>query len=148
MLHTQHPVNFVEQPEALGPDGVARVMTERQHDARKWPIHYDSVEPFAIVADIATITVSSLVSGLLYHLQNAGAANDVSKSFGSAILVSALFISLMKIRGMYKPAALLVLPSQVRAVCLTWITVFLLLAGALFAMKIGSEISRATSSGG
>jgi putative colanic acid biosysnthesis UDP-glucose lipid carrier transferase len=145
MLHTQHPVNFVEQPEALGPDGVARVMTERQHDARKWPIHYDSVEPFAIVADIATITVSSLVSGLLYHLQNAGAANDVSKSFGSAILVSALFISLMKIRGMYKPAALLVLPSQVRAVCLTWITVFLLLAGALFAMKIGSEISRATS---
>jgi putative colanic acid biosysnthesis UDP-glucose lipid carrier transferase len=146
MLHTQHPVNFVKQPEALGPDGIsARVLTEQQCEGRKWPIHYDSVEPLAIVADIATITVSSVLSGLLYHLQYAGTVNDISKSLGAAILVSALFISLMKIRGMYRPAELLVLPRQVRAVCLTWITVFLLLAGALFALKIGSEISRGTS---
>jgi putative colanic acid biosysnthesis UDP-glucose lipid carrier transferase len=146
MLHTQRPVNFVEQPEAIGPDGIpARVLTERERDGRKWPIHYDSVEPLAIAADVATITVSSLLAGLLYHLQNVGTANDVSKCLGSAILVSALFVLLMKIRGMYKPAALLMLPSQMRAVCATWTAVFLLLAGALFALKIGSEISRGTS---
>jgi putative colanic acid biosynthesis UDP-glucose lipid carrier transferase len=146
MLNTQHPVNFAKQPEALGPDRISvRRLADRPSEGRKWPIHYAAVESFAMVADIATITVSSVLSGLLYHLLSAGTVNDVSKSLGSAILVSALFISLMKLRGMYKPAELLVLPSQVRAVCLTWITVFLLLAGALFALKIGSEISRATS---
>src|SRR5450631_1012741 len=146
MLHTQHPVNFLKQPEALGPDRISvRPLTDRPSEGRKWPLHYAAVESFAMVADIATITVSSVLSGLLYHLLSAGTVNDVSKSLGSAILVSALFISLMKLRGMYKPAELLVLPSQVRAVCLTWITVFLVLAGALFALKIGSEISRATS---
>jgi putative colanic acid biosynthesis UDP-glucose lipid carrier transferase len=146
MLRTQHPVNFVKQPEALGPDRISvRPVTDRLSEGRKWPIRYASVEAFAMVADIATITVSSVLSGLLNHLLSAGTVNYVSKSLGAAILVSALFISLMKLRGMYKPAELLVLPSQVRAVCLTWITVFLLLAGALFALKIGSEISRATS---
>jgi putative colanic acid biosysnthesis UDP-glucose lipid carrier transferase len=146
MLHTQRPVNFVEQPEPRGPDGIsAGVLSGRESDGRRWPIHYDSVEPLAIVADIATITVSSVLSGLLYHLQDAGTANDISKALGSAILVSALFCSLMKIRGMYKPAALLILPGQIRAVCSSWIAVFLLLAGALFALKVGHEISRATS---
>ncbi len=147
MLHTQRPVNFVKQPVTLETDAIsARVLTERQREGRKWPIHYDSVEPLAIVADIATIVVSSVLSGLLYHhVQDPGTVNYVSKSLGSAILVSALFISLMKIRGLYKPAELLVLPNQIRALCLTWITVFLLLAGAIFALKIGTEISRGAS---
>jgi putative colanic acid biosynthesis UDP-glucose lipid carrier transferase len=46
---------------------------------------------------------------------------------------------------MYRPAELLVLCNQIRAVCLAWIGVFLLLAGTVFALKIGSEISRGTS---
>jgi putative colanic acid biosynthesis UDP-glucose lipid carrier transferase len=137
---------FVKQPEALDRDGVtAGVLSERQYEARKWPIHYHSVEPFAIAADVATITISSVLSGFLFHLQDPATANDVSKSLGLAILVSALFVSLMKIRGMYTPAELLVLPRQIRAACLTWITAFLLVAGALFALKIGSEFSRGTS---
>jgi len=139
-------MNFVKQPEALDRTVIsAGVLTERQYAARKWPIHYDSVEPFAIAADVATITLSSVLSGLLYHLQDQGTVNDISKSLGLAILVSALFTSLMKIRGMYKPAELLVLRRQIHATCLTWITVFLLLAGVIFALKIGSEISRGTS---
>ena len=147
MLHTQTPVNFVKRPESLDRDGIAAcVLTERPYEGRKWPIHFDSVEPFAIVADIATITVSSVLAGLLYHyLEDPGTLNYISKSLGSAILASALFISLMKVRGMYKPAELLVLPRQMRAVCLTWIGVFLLLAGAIFVLKIGTEISRGIS---
>ena len=82
------------------------------------------------------------MTGSLYHLQTAGAAGDVSRYLGSAILVSALFVSLMKIRGMYKPKELLVLSNQARAICLSWTTVFLLLAGTVFALKIGNEISR------
>ena len=147
MLHTQRPVNFVKQPVAINPDSLsAHGLTEQRYEARKWPIHYDFVEPLAILADIAIIVVASIASGLLYQsLQDTGTGDYVSKSLGSAILVSTLFISLMKMRGMYRPAELLVLANQIRAVCLTWITVFLLLAGAIFALKIGSEISRGTS---
>jgi putative colanic acid biosynthesis UDP-glucose lipid carrier transferase len=148
MLRVQPPpANFVKQPIGLDlSDGVsARGLDEQPHVGRKWPIHYDSVEPLAIVADFATIVLASVFSGLSYHLQESGAPVDVGKSLGSAILVSALFISLMKIRGMYRPTELLVLRNQIRSVCLTWISVFLLLAGTVFALKIGNEISRGTS---
>ncbi|CCD84523.1 putative Undecaprenyl-phosphate glucose phosphotransferase, WcaJ [Bradyrhizobium sp. ORS 285] len=139
-------MHYVDQPEALDRNGMpTALLAERQVQARKWPVHYAAVEPFAIATDIATITTSSVLSGFLYHLQDAAGANDVSKSVGLAILVSALFVSLMKIRGMYRPAELLILPRQVRATCLTWVTAFLVLAGALFALKIGSEFSRGTS---
>ncbi|MGJ5203846.1 undecaprenyl-phosphate glucose phosphotransferase [Bradyrhizobium sp. HKCCYLR20261] len=139
-------MNYVDQPETLDSNGVtSAVLAERQSEGRKWPLHYDSVESFAIAADVATITASSVLSGFLYHLHDAAGANDVSKSLGLAILVSALFVSLMKIRGMYRPTELLILTRQIRAVCLTWSTAFLVLAGALFALKIGSEFSRGTS---
>src|SRR4029079_15945599 len=82
---------------------------------------------------------------LLYHLQESGTPVDLSKSVGAGILVSALLISLLKIRGMYRPAELLVLRHQIRAVFLAWISVFLLLAATVFALKIGNEISRGTS---
>jgi putative colanic acid biosynthesis UDP-glucose lipid carrier transferase len=139
-------MHYVDQPESLDRNGIAAaILAERQSQRRKWPVHYDSVEPFAIAADIATITISSVLSGFLYHLQDAAGANDVSKSLGLAILVSALFVSLMKVRGMYRPAELLIVPHQIRAACLTWVTAFLVLAGALFALKIGSEFSRGSS---
>jgi putative colanic acid biosynthesis UDP-glucose lipid carrier transferase len=112
---------------------------------RKWPIHYDSIEPLAVVADLVTITLASVISGILYHLHETGTPGDIERSVGSAILVSALFISLMKIRGKYRPTELLILRNQVSSVCLAWISVFLLLAGTVFALKIGSELSRGTS---
>src|ERR1700675_2471389 len=140
-------MNFVKQPIGVEiSDGVsARGLDERPQGGRKWPIHYDSVELLAIVADLATIVLASLFSGLSYHLQDSGTPGDIGKYLGSAILVSALFISLMKIRGMYRPTEILVLRSQIRAVCLAWASVFLLLAGTVFALKIGNEISRGTS---
>src|ERR1700681_2101494 len=141
------PMNFVKQPIGVDlSDGVsARGLDEQPHGGRKWPIHYDSLERLAIAADLATIVLASVFSGLSYHLQESGTPGDVGKSLGSAIHVSALFISLMKIRGMYRPTELLVLRNQIRAVCLAWTSVFLLLAGTVFALKIGSEISRGTS---
>src|SRR5882757_8426820 len=148
MLRVQAPhMNFVKQPIGVElSDGVsARGLEGLPRGGRKWPIHYDSVEPLAMVADLATIVLASLFSGLSYHLQESGTPGDVGKSLGSAILVSALFISLMKIRGMYRPTELLVLRNQIRAVCLAWTSVFLLLAGTVFALKIGHEISRGTS---
>jgi len=96
-------------------------------------------------ADLATIILISVISGVSYHFNEPGAQGQIGKSFGSAILVSVLFISLMKTRGMYRPAELLSLRNQIRAVFLIWTSVFLLLAGTVFALKIGSEISRGSS---
>jgi putative colanic acid biosynthesis UDP-glucose lipid carrier transferase len=140
-------MNFVKQPISadLSVGVSARGLEEQPRAGRKWPIHYDSVELLAIVADFATITLASVFSGLSYHLQDSGTSGDLGKSLGSAMLVSALFISLMKIRGMYRPTELLVLRNQIRVVCLAWASVFLLLAGTVFALKIGNEISRVTS---
>ncbi len=100
-------MNFVKQPIGVDlSDGVSvSGLDEQSRGARKWPIHYDSVEALAIVTDLATIVLASVLAGLSYHLfQESGTPVDVGKSLGSAILVSALFISLMKIRGMYRPA--------------------------------------------
>lgn len=140
-------MNFVERHIGLEiPDDVSACGSdELTPGKRKWPIHYDSIEALAVVADLATITLASVISGFLYPLNEAGTPGDIGKSVGSAILVSVLFLSVMKIRGMYRPTELLVLPNQVRGVCLAWIGVFLLLAGTVFALKIGSELSRGTS---
>src|SRR5712672_2587927 len=141
-------MSFVKHPTGVDlSDGVSvPALDGESHGGRKWPIHYDSVEPLAVVADLATIVLASVLSGLSYHLfQEPGTPVDVGKSLGSAVLVSALFISLMKIRGMYRPAELLVLRYQICAICLTWMSVFLLPAGTVFALKIGNEISRGTS---
>jgi putative colanic acid biosynthesis UDP-glucose lipid carrier transferase len=140
-------MNFVHQPISVDTsDGVSvRGLHKQPLRRRKWPIHYDSVELLAIAVDFATIVLASVLSRLLYHLQESGTTGDVGGSIGSGILVSALFISLMKIRRMYRPAELLVLRNQIRAVCVAWVSVCLLLAGTVFALKIGSELSRGTS---
>ena len=94
-------MNFVEQPirRDLSDGTSGRDYRERPNAARKWPIHYDSVGLLAIIADIATIALISIFCGL-YHLQGLEPSSAIGKSLGSAIVVSALFISLMKIRGM------------------------------------------------
>src|SRR4051794_20382595 len=140
-------MQFVRQPSGVkisGP-GSDRVSNEQSFGARKWPIRYDSLERLAVAADFITIILASILSGLSYNLQEPGTPLDLSKSIGAGILVSTLFVSLLKMRGMYRPAELLGLRNQIRGVCLAWISVFLLLAGTVFALKIGSELSRGTS---
>jgi putative colanic acid biosysnthesis UDP-glucose lipid carrier transferase len=122
-----------------------RALDEESYGARKWPIHYDSIEPLAMAMDFTMIVLASVLSGVTYHLQESGPPIDLSKSLGSGILVSVLFISLLKTRGMYRPTELLVVRHQIRSVCVAWTSVFLLLAATVFALKIGSEISRGTS---
>jgi len=143
MLQTEISSNLVQR-DAGGP-GNAGVCDETQWRGRKWPIQYDSVELFAIAADVAIIAGSSVLSGFFYNLLISSSAEYFSRSIGSAIVVSALFVSLMKMRGMYSPTELLAVARQIRWTCTTWITVTLILAGAVFALKIGSDFSRGAS---
>ena len=67
---------------------------------------------------------------------------DLSQFVGSAAVVSALFCSAMKVRGLYDPAELLDLKEQIRQTSLVWLSVLLFLAGVIFSLKIGKEFSR------
>jgi Undecaprenyl-phosphate glucose phosphotransferase len=109
---------------------------------RKWPIRYQSIEAFAICADIATMLLASLLSALLSRILTGATASNLGQAVGAAIVVSALFVSLLKIYGKYKPTELLVFRDQIRAVYLIWTFVFLLLSGVVGALNVGREVFR------
>jgi putative colanic acid biosynthesis UDP-glucose lipid carrier transferase len=109
---------------------------------RRWPISYRSVELIAIATDAGTVLLSSVLTGIIYHLETIGAVGDIIKYIGSAAVVLALFISFMTSRDFYKPASLLDIKAQARGVAFIWLGVFLFLAGIAFALKIGDEFSR------
>jgi putative colanic acid biosynthesis UDP-glucose lipid carrier transferase len=114
------------------------------NDTGKWPIRYEWVETAAIVFDVATIVSASVCASILYHLSE-GLHVELEQPLGSAILVAALFGLLLKCQGRYKPTELLIWRRQIRLIFAAWAGVFLLLAGIVFALKIGGELSRGTS---
>jgi Undecaprenyl-phosphate glucose phosphotransferase len=138
-------MNFIKSDIGLAGSTRLSDLSEQARAAHKWPIRYDSIEFISVVADAAVIFAASNLAGVIYHFQAYGTPGDIVQYLGSASVVAALFISLMKSRGMYKPAALLALRSQLRTICLLWTAVFLLLAGTVFALKVGIELSRGTS---
>lgn len=109
---------------------------------RRWPIRLDSVEPLAAIADLITIVLAALFSGWLYSLKIAASSVDLSGYAGPAVLVSALFILIMKMRGMYKPDELLALRKQIRTACAAWISVILLLFVTIPNLALSDPISR------
>ncbi|KGT78767.1 exopolysaccharide biosynthesis polyprenyl glycosylphosphotransferase [Bradyrhizobium japonicum] len=109
---------------------------------RKWPISYRSIEAIVICGDLFAILIASIVSTLLFPNHDVSTATDIGRATGSAIIVSALCVSLLKTRSMHTPAALLDLGHQVHAVCLCWAVVFLLLGAAVSAFNLGSELFR------
>jgi putative colanic acid biosynthesis UDP-glucose lipid carrier transferase len=135
-LAQQHIENIV-------PESVATLdLRGRLRGGRKWPIGYDSIEFITILTDIVMILFVSIVAGTIYHLQAFGTFGNLSKYVGSAIVVGALFVLWMKCCGMYNPASLLALRGQIVGICFAWTGVFFLLAGAVFALKIGDDFSR------
>lgn len=110
----------------------------------KWPIRYEWIETTAIAFDVLTIVSASFCASLFYQLSE-GLHIEIGKPLGSATLVAFLFSPLLKYQGRYKPTELLSWRRQIRMVFTAWVGVFLLLAGIVFALKIGSELSRATS---
>ncbi len=110
----------------------------------RWPVSYRSIEVLAVIIDILIILSAGVLADTVYHLATTEFASEVTNYAAVAAVVAALFTSLLKGRGLYKPMVLVVWTSQVRAVTLTWIGVFMFLAGCVFALKIGSTFSRGT----
>ena len=110
----------------------------------RWPVSYWSIEVLAVIIDILIILSAGVLADTIYRLATTGFASEITDYLAAAAVVAALFTSLLKGRGLYKPMALLAWTSQVRAVTLTWIGVFMFLAGCVFVLKIGSTFSRGT----
>src|SRR6185437_12937033 len=131
-------MNFVDQRVEAKLTGHPSLVEER-----KWPLPYESVEAATICFDVVTIALAGICASILHPM--AGMRLDLEQALGAAALVAALFSLLLKSQGLYRPAELLMLRRQVRFVFATWATVFLLLSGVVFTLKIGSELSRGTT---
>jgi Undecaprenyl-phosphate glucose phosphotransferase len=134
-------MNFVKDGGGLADGAVANSLLTKRVE-RKWPISYRAVETVANFTDVVIIFSASILTGVIYHLQSEGTFGTPVQYIGSAAVVAALFVSLMRSSGMYNPTKLLDLRSQLQRIAFTWCSVFLLLAGVVFALKIGKEFSR------
>jgi putative colanic acid biosynthesis UDP-glucose lipid carrier transferase len=133
-------MNFVKPASSV--IGASAELLTSPKPARKWPISYRSVSVIAIGCDVATILICGIGSGILYNFGAFGDPGDLFRYLGSAAIVAALFISLMKGRNLYDPAELLALKTQVFSAITAWVSVFLFLFGAAFALKVGDQFSR------
>ncbi|UZE48057.1 exopolysaccharide biosynthesis polyprenyl glycosylphosphotransferase [Rhodopseudomonas sp. P2A-2r] len=106
---------------------------------KRWPVQYDSVEILALLADIATIFVASLVAAFAHMLLH-GTSQEITRLASVALPTSVVFTAVAKSFKMYVPKALLDLRNQVRAVCAIWLGVFLILVATTFTLQMKSEI--------
>jgi putative colanic acid biosynthesis UDP-glucose lipid carrier transferase len=113
-------------------------------DVRKWPISYHSIATATVILDVMTITFACLSACIGYDLYQ-GMHVDFGKPVGLAALVSVLFCLVLNSQGLYSPMELLRWRRQLRLVFATWAIIFLLLSGVVFALKIGSSLSRGTN---
>lgn len=136
--------------------GVSKIVTvqslgaSRHRGTPRWSISHRAIAPMAMTCDAILIVLMGAVSSLAYQYAYyydtlAGARGDVVQSAGLAVLVAALFIPLGKSRGLYDPAELLNLKSQITRVSIKWIGVLLFLAAAAFTMKAGGSFSRGST---
>jgi Undecaprenyl-phosphate glucose phosphotransferase len=110
--------------------------------SRKWPVSYHSVSIIAICTDIVSILLAGVGSGILYNWEVFGTPSGVLQHVGSAAVVAALFVAIMKAQDFYNPADLLSFRSQALSTLTAWISVFLFLFGAAFALKVSEQFSR------
>ena len=135
-------MNFVNRKASVIHSAEAGDYLEQRPGSGHWPISYRSVEALSVGTDAVLILLSCVVSGVVYHSLAEGQTGDPLEYLGTAAVVSALFCSLMKIRGLYSPAELLNFKAQFQGLALVWLTVFLFLAGIVFALKVGKDFSR------
>ena len=137
-------MNFINQEIAAGLHEEISLDDDKSPSGvqRKWPIRYRSIELVAVCTDIITIGLASIASVFLYQLCFGSIATGLTQAVGSAIVVSAMFVSLLRVQGTYRPTELLVLRSQIRAVGRALLFAFVVLAAAAGLLNVGDEYPR------
>ena len=136
-------MNFIIRPIGDHESDLARVDPPSSASSAlvdgKWPIRYDAIEFVAICADIATIFFAGLFSALVSY--GSWPVVDLARTCGYAFVASLLFVYVLRNKGFYRPTELLVLRSQLRAICVVW-SLLLVLAAAMEALDANPEFLR------
>jgi Undecaprenyl-phosphate glucose phosphotransferase len=116
----------------------------------RWSISYRVVAPVAMACDAIVIVLMGVLSSIVYHYvyyydNILVRPDDALQSAGLASVTAFLFIALGKSRGLYNPAELLNLKSEIAKLSVKWVGVLLFLAAAAFTMKAGGNFSRGST---
>jgi hypothetical protein len=69
----------------------------------RWPISYRSIEVLAIIIDILIILSAGVLADAIYRLATTEFSSTSTDYAAAAAVIAALFLSLLKCRGLYKP---------------------------------------------
>jgi len=128
------------------PSGVAVFPTARPVESKRgWVIPYRAIEPLAVAIDAAIIFATAALSDIAYSLQFTAGQGNIQQFMGFAAIVTALFILLGRSRDLYALPELLNLKSQFRQISVNWCAIFLFLTAVAFAMKMGGDVSRGST---
>jgi Undecaprenyl-phosphate glucose phosphotransferase len=121
-----------------------RTYTDAAHVAARdgLPFSYGSLGPIMLVADLLVIQVTSVMAGVLYHFVTLGSFGDTGVFVGTGLVVGYLFVSVLHVRGSYRPSRIVGERGHYRQLTFVWLGVFLSLAGIVFVLRIGASFSR------
>jgi putative colanic acid biosynthesis UDP-glucose lipid carrier transferase len=109
---------------------------------RRWRISYASIEAIVCTLDVALSVSASVLAGVIFTSLFYESESDFVRYISTAVVVSAIFIPILRSRGLYEPSALINWGLQLRNVAVVWSLTFLVFSGAAFALKIGTDFSR------
>src|ERR1039458_7839887 len=121
---------------ALGPLDVSPPQSSR------WAISHRAVAALAMLFDVLIIIATSVLSGIVYHIETIGYPGPIDEFAGFAAVVAVMFITLAKNRDLYTLRELLNLKSQIIRITTKWVGVFLFITAIGFTMKAGEHFSR------
>ena len=108
----------------------------------RWAISHRAVAALAMLFDVLIIIATSVLSGIVYHIETIGNPGPIDEFGGFAAVVAVLFITLAKNRDLYTLRELLNLKTQIIQITTKWVGVFLFITAIGFTMKAGEHFSR------
>ena len=96
--------------------------------------------PAVFVTDLVSIVCGSVGSGVAYQLFY-GSGGRVREFLSLALLIAALVLPVLHLRGHYEPKQLVASRASLYSLVSTWICVFLFLAVVAFGLKVQTAFS-------
>jgi undecaprenyl-phosphate galactose phosphotransferase/putative colanic acid biosynthesis UDP-glucose lipid carrier transferase len=114
--------------------------TLRRRPRVRLPFIY--IEPIVLVGDFLIIFLTSILSGVGYHIITSDSVGNYSEYIADGTLVAANFIAFTSAQNNYRFSNLLNRGRQLRYVTFTWLFICFLFVTAAFMLKISANLSR------
>jgi undecaprenyl-phosphate galactose phosphotransferase/putative colanic acid biosynthesis UDP-glucose lipid carrier transferase len=125
------------------PASVSPQATLPRRPGARLPFIY--LQPIVLVADFLIIFLTSILSGVGYHIVTSNSVGDYSEYIADGALVATNFIAFTSAQNNYRFSNLLNRGRQLRYVTFTWLFICLLFVAAAFMLKISATLSRGSS---